>query len=176
MVDLTDAYAFNDVAQGQPFGAGDTGRLLKDLRISGDLQADSATFATVSVTGAETVGGSFVANGGATISGGLIVASGNLVVSAGGISAVGLSSSSGLTVTAGATVLSGGLQVAAGNLIANAGNAQLASALGTLGFFGAAGSTRSTITGSRSGATVTVLGALLAALASLGIINDGTTP
>lgn len=58
------------------------------------------------------------------------------------------------------------------NLTAS-GNASLASATGTLGFYGAAGTAKPTISGAKGGNAA--LGSLITALAALGLITDTTS-
>lgn len=97
-------------------------------------------------------------------------ASGKMSWGAGGASAVD-------TTMERASIIAGqsGLKVGAAFEIVAGAKICSFSAGQTLSFFGAAGATQATITGSRGGATVAVLTALLAALGNHGLITDSTT-
>lgn len=59
------------------------------------------------------------------------------------------------------------------NSLTAAGNASIAGAANTLGFYGATGTAKPTITGAKGGNAA--LGSLISALAALGLITDGTS-
>ena len=72
-----------------------------------------------------------------------------------------------------ASGLSAGQAATFSNTLTASGNAQVAGAAGTLGFYGAAGTTKPTVSGAKGGNTA--LGALIGALAGLGLITDATS-
>jgi hypothetical protein len=97
-------------------------------------------------------------------------ASGKLSWGAGGASALDMTLER-------ATIIAGQVGLKAGGAFEVVAGAKICSfsAGQTLSFFGAAGASQATITGSRGGTTATVLGALLTALGNHGLITDSTT-
>lgn len=78
-----------------------------------------------------------------------------------------------LTLSGAAVTVPSGVTATFDGPLTSAGNASVAGASATLGFYGSAGTAKPVISGAKGGNAA--LGALISALAALGLVTDGTS-
>jgi hypothetical protein len=168
------ASSWNPGIDGQPAATADWNALLADLAsaLSNSIAADGETPTTKIIPFAYGIGinaGSITSPAvqvtGDPTTGIYAPAAGQLGFICSGTNVLTLSSTA-ITVPSGVTTTFNGT-------ITGAGNASIAGATSTLGFYGATGTAKPTISGAKGGNAA--LGSLIAALVSLGLITDATS-